>query len=60
MYFLFVGLGYSIATGPQVETDYYNFEALNIPDRFISAGGFYRDWSILMILNPLSIGYISG
>lgn len=26
-----VGLGYSIATGPQVETDYYNFEALNIP-----------------------------
>jgi phenylalanyl-tRNA synthetase alpha chain len=28
---IFVGLGYSIATGPQVETDYYNFEALNIP-----------------------------
>ncbi len=28
---IFVGLGYTIATGPQVETDYYNFEALNIP-----------------------------
>ncbi|GFE67891.1 phenylalanine--tRNA ligase subunit alpha [Chroococcus sp. FPU101] len=28
---IFVGLGYAIATGPQVETDYYNFEALNIP-----------------------------
>ena len=28
---IFVGLGYSIATGPQVESDYYNFEALNIP-----------------------------
>ncbi|BFM40388.1 phenylalanyl-tRNA synthetase, alpha subunit [Synechocystis sp. LKSZ1] len=28
---IFVGLGYGIATGPQVETDYYNFEALNIP-----------------------------
>jgi phenylalanyl-tRNA synthetase alpha chain len=28
---IFVGLGYNIATGPQVETDYYNFEALNIP-----------------------------
>jgi phenylalanyl-tRNA synthetase alpha chain len=28
---IFVGLGYTIATGPQVETDYYNFEALNTP-----------------------------
>jgi phenylalanyl-tRNA synthetase alpha chain len=28
---IFVGLGYTVATGPQVETDYYNFEALNIP-----------------------------
>lgn len=28
---IFVGLGYSVATGPHVETDYYNFEALNIP-----------------------------
>jgi phenylalanyl-tRNA synthetase alpha chain len=28
---IFTGLGYTVATGPQVETDYYNFEALNIP-----------------------------
>ena len=28
---IFVGLGYTVATGPQVETDYYNFEALNTP-----------------------------
>ena len=28
---IFVGLGYQVATGPHVETDYYNFEALNIP-----------------------------
>jgi phenylalanyl-tRNA synthetase alpha chain len=27
----FVGLGYRIAEGPEVETDYYNFTALNIP-----------------------------
>jgi phenylalanyl-tRNA synthetase alpha chain len=27
----FVGLGYSVAEGPEVETDYYNFTALNIP-----------------------------
>jgi len=28
---IFVGLGYSIAEGPEVEEDYYNFEALNLP-----------------------------
>ncbi|MGK7932530.1 MAG: phenylalanine--tRNA ligase subunit alpha [Microcystaceae cyanobacterium] len=28
---IFVGLGYTVATGPHVESDYYNFEALNIP-----------------------------
>ncbi|NJK50104.1 phenylalanine--tRNA ligase subunit alpha [Candidatus Gracilibacteria bacterium] len=28
---IFVGLGYTVATGPHVETDYYNFEALNTP-----------------------------
>ena len=26
-----VGMGFEIATGPEVELDYYNFEALNIP-----------------------------
>ncbi|MNH79341.1 Phenylalanine--tRNA ligase alpha subunit [compost metagenome] len=28
---IFIGLGYRIAEGPEVETDYYNFEALNLP-----------------------------
>lgn len=28
---IFVGLGYTVATGPEIETDYYNFEALNTP-----------------------------
>lgn len=28
---LFIGLGYEVAEGPEVETDYYNFEALNLP-----------------------------
>ena len=27
----FVGMGYEIVDGPEVEEDYYNFEALNIP-----------------------------
>ncbi|MBR3257621.1 MAG: phenylalanine--tRNA ligase subunit alpha, partial [Eggerthellaceae bacterium] len=26
---IFLGLGYNVATGPEVETDYYNFTALN-------------------------------
>lgn len=28
---IFVGMGFDIVEGPEVETDYYNFEALNIP-----------------------------
>lgn len=28
---IFIGLGFKIAEGPEVEYDYYNFEALNIP-----------------------------
>ncbi len=28
---IFMRLGFDIAEGPEVETDYYNFEALNIP-----------------------------
>lgn len=28
---IFAGLGYTVATGPEMETDYYNFEALNTP-----------------------------
>lgn len=30
---IFVGLGYTVASGPEMESDYYNFEALNfLPD----------------------------
>jgi phenylalanyl-tRNA synthetase alpha chain len=28
---VFQGMGYTVVTGPEVELDYYNFEALNIP-----------------------------
>jgi len=28
---IFIGMGFSISEGPEVEFDYYNFEALNIP-----------------------------
>lgn len=29
---IFLGMGYEIAEGPEVELDYYNFQALNIPE----------------------------
>ena len=29
---IFIGMGFSIAEGPEVEYDYYNFQALNIPE----------------------------
>ena len=29
---IFFGLGFQIEEGPEIETDYYNFEALNIPE----------------------------
>ncbi|RKD75720.1 phenylalanyl-tRNA synthetase alpha subunit [Sinobaca qinghaiensis] len=28
---IFIGLGFSVTEGPEIETDYYNFEALNLP-----------------------------
>lgn len=35
---VFLGLGYSVAEGTEVETDYYNFEALNAPKDHPSRG----------------------
>lgn len=29
---IFMGMGFSVETGPDIETEYYNFEALNIPE----------------------------
>ena len=35
---VFVGLGFTVAEGPEVETDWYNFEALNIPEAHPARG----------------------
>lgn len=37
---VFVGLGYQVAEGPEVETDWYNFEALNMADGHPARGEF--------------------
>ncbi|MGH3733213.1 MAG: phenylalanine--tRNA ligase subunit alpha [Acidimicrobiales bacterium] len=43
---VFVAMGFSVAEGPEVETDWYNFEALNIPPAHPARGmwdTFYVD-----------------
>ena len=51
-----MGMGFDIAEGPEVEYDYYNFEALNIPkdhpardtqDTFISMTTSYCEPKLL-------------
>lgn len=47
----FVGLGYRVAEGPEVETDYYNFTALNIPPGHPARGmqdTFFLDEGIVL------------
>ncbi len=36
----FIGMGFSVAEGPHVETDWYNFDALNIPKGHPARDGF--------------------
>ncbi|MCX7816853.1 MAG: phenylalanine--tRNA ligase subunit alpha [Syntrophales bacterium] len=48
---IFGRLGYSIIEGPEVETDYYNFEALNIPKDHPARdmqGTFYIDEDVVL------------
>jgi phenylalanyl-tRNA synthetase alpha chain len=43
---VFVGMGFTVADGPEVESDWYNFEALNIPPAHPARGlwdTFYVD-----------------
>src|SRR3954452_11971906 len=37
---VFIGLGFQIAEGPEIETDWYNFEALNMPPSHPARSGF--------------------
>ena len=42
---VFVGLGFSVAEGPEVETDWHNFEALNMPIGHPARG----EWDTLFV-----------
>ncbi len=48
---IFIGMGYEVVEGPEVEYDYYNFEALNIPANHPAKDEqdtFYIDKDILL------------
>ncbi|MEG6520812.1 phenylalanine--tRNA ligase subunit alpha [Desulfotomaculum sp. 1211_IL3151] len=44
---IFMGLGFKIAEGPEIELDYYNFEALNLPKDHPA-----RDMQDTFFINP--------
>ena len=48
---IFLQMGYSIESGPEMETDYYNFEALNFPPHHPARD----DWDTLYITDDLML-----
>jgi phenylalanyl-tRNA synthetase alpha chain len=62
---IFEGLGFAVAEGPDVETDFYNFEALNIPPHHPARDmhdTFYISDSILLRTHtsPMQIRAMEG
>lgn len=60
---LFVSMGFDLAEGPEVEDDYHNFEALNIPEHHPSRAmhdTFYFDEHLLLRTHtsPVQIRYM--
>ncbi|MCG8512797.1 MAG: phenylalanine--tRNA ligase subunit alpha [Halanaerobiales bacterium] len=48
---LFIGLGFTIAEGPEIENEYNNFEALNVPEHHPARDlqdTFYLDYNYLL------------
>lgn len=46
---IFISMGFSIEEGPEIETDYYNFEALNFPPHHPARD----DWDTLYLMDDL-------
>ncbi len=62
---LFSGLGYQVVEGPELESDFYNFEALNIPPNHPARDmqdTFYLDKSFLLRTHtsPVQIRYLEN
>ena len=48
---IFVSMGFQIVEGPEVEWDYYNFEALNIPDEHPARDTMSTSWVDFQVEN---------
>ena len=62
---IFCGLGYSVADGPEIESDFYNFESLNIPKNHPARDmqdTFYLDQNRLLRTHtsPVQIRYLEN
>jgi phenylalanyl-tRNA synthetase alpha chain len=62
---IFCGLGYRVSEGPEIETDYYNFTALNIPEHHPARDmqdTFYLDDGRLLRTHtsPVQIRYLEN
>jgi phenylalanyl-tRNA synthetase alpha chain len=62
---IFCGLGYSVEGGPEIETDFYNFESLNIPKNHPARDmqdTFYLDENRLLRTHtsPVQIRYLEN
>ena len=62
---IFCGLGYSVENGPEIESDFYNFESLNIPKNHPARDmqdTFYLDENILLRTHtsPVQIRYLEN
>ncbi len=60
---LFVSMGFTVASGPEIELDYYNFEALNIPKNHPSRDiqdTFYIDDNVILRTqtSPVQVRYM--
>ena len=62
---IFCGLGYSVENGPEIESDFYNFESLNIPKNHPARDmqdTFYLDENRLLRTHtsPVQIRYLEN
>ena len=62
---IFCGLGYSVESGPEIESDFYNFESLNIPKNHPARDmqdTFYLDENRLLRTHtsPVQIRYLEN
>ncbi len=65
---LFHSIGFDVATGPEIETDFYNFTALNIPENhparamhdtfYVDAADKSQDYVLRTHTSPVQIHYM--